>query len=335
MKSLKQCFAWSSIALALVAMSSVVQAQDVDPRAVPIAQKLYEEGAALMDAKKFAEACPKLEQVTRLIPKGIGGHEALGECYEGLGRLASAWGQYVQLEVLAQAAGEKATAAKAHAKVDELKSKLATVKITVPEEMHDVDGLSVSWDGLLQEQGSWGTPIPVDAGKHIIEVKAPTRQTWTREVVVVGDGASMEEKVPVLKMAPVAILLGNGAVVQSTAAPATWMKPVGGVALGVGILGVGLGGVFAGLAKSKLDASNAEGECDAQNWCNATGVGLRQEAKRFAVGADVAVPAGLVFAVGGAVLLGIAPKEKKDSAQKTSLQVDVGPSGIGLRGVWQ
>lgn len=124
------------------------------------------------------------------------------------------------------------------------------------------------------------------AGKHTIEVKAPTRQTWTREVVVVGDGASMEETVPMLKMAPVEVLPGNGSVVQSVAATATWMKPVGGVALGVGILGVGLGGIFAGLAKSRNDASNAksEGDCDAQNWCNARGVELRQEAKRFGLG---------------------------------------------------
>lgn len=165
-------------------MTGVARAQSVDPQVAPIAQKLYEDGVALMDAKNFSDACPKLEQVTKLIPNGIGGHEALGDCYVGLGRLASAWGQYVQLEALAKAAGRRKTVMKARIEAEKLKPKLATVKITIPEAMRSVAGLSVTWDGLVQEQGSWGTPIPVDAGKHELEATAPGYRTEKRTVKV-------------------------------------------------------------------------------------------------------------------------------------------------------
>ncbi len=332
MKFFESCVCSAALALALLSSTGNAYAQDVDPSAVPMAQTLYEKGVALMDAKNYAEACPKLEQVTKIIPKGIGAHEALGDCFVGLGRLASGWGQYVQLEVLARAVGEYETATKAHHEAVRLRSKLAVVTIHVSEEMRNVAGLSVTWDGLVQGQGSWGTPIPVDAGKHLIEVKAPTRQTWNREVVVVADGVSLEERVPILKMAPVEVAKSGGVLPATT--PPIWMRPLGIAGLTVGIAGLGVGGVLGGLAKARWDASKTEGECDADVVCNEHGAELTKQALGFARGADVALIVGGAFAVTGIVLLVKAPKETKYSLGQTSFQVQVNPSGIGLWGVW-
>src|SRR5689334_19822625 len=97
---------WLSAAFAIgVGITPTVSnAQQDDSQAIAAAQSLVDEAGDLMDAKKFAVACPKLEQATKLVPKGVGARLALAECYLGLGRLASAQGQYLQAEALARAA---------------------------------------------------------------------------------------------------------------------------------------------------------------------------------------------------------------------------------------
>jgi thioredoxin-like negative regulator of GroEL len=86
---------------------------------VAAAQALYDKAVEQMAAKSFAEACPKLEEVTRLMPEGLGAKLTLAECYEGQGKLASAWLQYALVEAAAgradqgerqRLAGERAAA---------------------------------------------------------------------------------------------------------------------------------------------------------------------------------------------------------------------------------
>ncbi len=322
---------WVALSLALF-IAPPTNAQDVDPQAAAMAQSLYEQAVGLMDAKNFAVACPKLEQVTKLVPTGLGGRLALGECYVGLGRLASAWAQYVKAAALATAAGEPDTAAEARAEAGKLKPRLAMVTITVQDAMRGLPGLSVTWDGLVQDEAVWGTPMPVDAIKHVIEVKAPTRQTWTREVVVVTDGVSLEEKVPILRVAPVEMKTSRAPATPSR----TWMRPVGIAALGVGAAGLVVGGVLGGVALSKRDASNAEGECNAQNFCNARGVTMREEMLVFAHGSTTGWIAGGVFAASGAILLIAAPRQKKDDVKRGSVAWQLGlvPGGMSVEGVW-
>lgn len=196
----RRCF-WAGPLLvsALMVGPASVRAQEVDPRSMVVAQSLYDQAADLMDAKNYADACPKLVEVTKLVPKGIGGRLALAECLEGLGRLASAWEQYVQVESLARAAGESATVSAVQMQAAQLEPKLARLTIVVPAEMRGVAGLWISFDGLPHDEAVWNTPIPVDTGKHTIEVKASGRQPWERVVTVVGDGVAMKVKVPALE----------------------------------------------------------------------------------------------------------------------------------------
>lgn len=59
-----------------------------------VAQALFTEALKLMKSGAHAEACPKLEKSQELDP-GMGTQFRLAECYEGVGRIASAWALFV------------------------------------------------------------------------------------------------------------------------------------------------------------------------------------------------------------------------------------------------
>jgi len=91
---------WNILALTLHLLApSPALAQGVDPQRALTAQALYEQATAEMDAKSDRSACRKLEEVTRIVPEGIGARLTLGRCCEARGSLASAWSQFALVQV--------------------------------------------------------------------------------------------------------------------------------------------------------------------------------------------------------------------------------------------
>src|SRR4029078_12277038 len=97
----------SGIVLAtLIASSTPARADRATDAAT--AQSLYDEGRQLMEQGKHADACPKLEASQKLDP-GPGTQFHLADCYEHIGRTASAWALFLEV----------AGAAKAHGKTEQ------------------------------------------------------------------------------------------------------------------------------------------------------------------------------------------------------------------------
>ncbi len=311
--------------------AATAQTSDVDPGKLAMAQKLYEQATNLMDAQKHADACPKLEQVTQIIPSGLGGHETLGQCYEALGRYGSAWEQYTVAESLAHAKGEAQRAADMAAKAKALEPKVAKITIVVPKELQNFDGLTISRDGKKHEKALWNTPLPVDTGTHVIKVEAPGRVAWSKEVTILADGAMLAVDVPQLVVEPALPVVDP---FNTPSLPVrTWQKPLGWTSVGIGAASLITSGILSGLAVGKKNASN-NGHCQtSNNRCDDVGLDLRDQALGLASGATATVVIGGVLAAGGIVLVATAPKQ---DARKTGIRwsVDVAPMGVGLRGTW-
>jgi hypothetical protein len=317
----------------------IAHAEEPKSHEVAAAQRLYEDARRLMDRKKYAEACPKLEQVAELLPKQPAPHETLGECYKALRRFGSAWEQFIVAQSMAQAKGDPKRAATLAKKAKALESKVAKVKIIVRKEMIGTEGLAISRDGVEQDKALWNTPMPVDTGDHIIVVNAPGREKWSKEITILADGAELSVEVPPLvelKPLPKPKEPPPPVVVVSRR---TWQKPLGWTSLTIGGASLVTSAVFSGIAVSKRNASMVDGHCNAQNDCDSIGNPLREQALSLANVATATMIFGGVLAAGGLVVVLTAPRNEDGAAEyKKDAQlhwnVEVSPTGIGLRGVW-
>ncbi len=74
--------------LLLLAATTSFAEPSADDRTV--ARSLFDQGRALVKDGNYAAACPKLEE-SQKIDSGVGTLFNLADCYEHLGRFASAW----------------------------------------------------------------------------------------------------------------------------------------------------------------------------------------------------------------------------------------------------
>jgi hypothetical protein len=314
--------------------------QTADPQRMSAAQALYDQAAAEMDAHKFASACPKLEEVTRLIPEGLGAKLTLGECYEGLGKLASAWSEYTRVEELAAKAGQRERARKAANVAAALRPRLATLTIEVPDEVRATPGLGITREGVPVEKAHWGTPLPVDVGEYEVVVTAPGRKRSAQSLRVAADGARFLLVVKPLEMEVSLPKAAAAPTLASSGRTRPWQRPAGLIAMGVGAAGVGAGALLGGLALSTKAQSNADGHCLANNRCDPTGLSLRERAGGFADAATGALVAGSVVLAGGLVVMLTAPtaaeKQERVGARRAGWSAAVGltPGGLSVQGVW-
>jgi hypothetical protein len=101
----------------------------------------------------------------------------LGECYEKVGRLASAWVAYRDSAAIADRQGNAERANAAREKAAELEPKLARVTIDASA-VRATPGIEVTLDGTVQPQAALGTELPIDSGPHVIEATAEDYAPW-------------------------------------------------------------------------------------------------------------------------------------------------------------
>jgi hypothetical protein len=233
-----------SIAVTASPLAARAQSEGAAP-STP-ADKLFKEAGAAMDRGEYATACPKIEEVVRMRPDGLGAKVTLAQCYEGAGRLASAWELWRQIEPLAEVEppAEKAKhpdrQKEAQQRAQELAPKLATLAIVVPAAVRALPGLEITRDGKVVDPAQWGVPVPVDKGRHVIGVTATGRERaeWVKEVEA--DGVAK------------AVLVDPPGVAAPAAPPVVPAEPKRSVVPAVVLGTVGAAGITSGIVFSAL-----------------------------------------------------------------------------------
>jgi hypothetical protein len=322
-----------SIAVVSIALScgGVARAQNAADQAE--ARTLFSEGARLYAAGQYAEACSRLEASYHLYA-GIGTRGKLAECYEKVGRTASAWAMYEEVAALAGKSGDAARQRIATERAAALEPKLSHLSIVVPASS-DAPGLVIKRGGEPVERGALGSPMAVDPGAQTFELSAPGRVSTTVDVPV-GAGQAVTFTVPGLEPAAEA----PAAPVVSTA-PASapddvashrhaWMRPAGIVIGGAGVVAAAVGGILALSAKSSYDGAFNSGACTRPALdCNGTGQHQTDSARSQADAGGVVLGVGAAMVIAGVVLF---IEGRPTAAKPTALRVmpEVGPSTASL-----
>lgn len=298
-----------------------------------VAQSLYDDATKLMNESKFGDACPKLEESQRLDPQQVTEFK-LGECYEKLGRTASAWTTFLDLAEVSRKANRPDRERAARDRASLLEPKLTRLTIDVPAAVR-VPGLVVKRDNEVVGEGQYGVAIPVDPGKHVVEASAPGKKTWSDSRVVSGEGATSALKVEALVDDT-----SGGTAGPATATATGTEQPSGGekkgsplkvagiVVGGLGVVGIGVGSVMGIVAIGKNNDAN-NGHCDkTTNICDSTGVSMRSDAVGAGNVSTVAFIVGGVLLAGGATMFLLAPSSNVQAAPA----VGTNGAGIVLRG---
>ncbi len=323
-------------ALCVAAAGAVTAPAQARPKTE--ADKLFDEGTRLMDQRRFSEACPKFAQSMVLDP-GLGVMLWLADCYERDGQTASSWVQFRQAMKLAEQDHDK-RAEVARRRMNELQPRLSRITITLAGPRPD--GLRIMRDHDTLADVDIGSPIPIDPGTHVISATAPHHKPFEKSVEVPGcpvlkdpDKERSDCKGPSVE---VQVTLEPEAVATTPPPPpppkssGTVLRIAGLGVAGAGVVGITLGSVFGLVASGKLNDSNANNHCDAQNACDPVGLQLRQDANDAATISTIAFVAGGVALAGGLVMFFVAPHAKKTETGGVTARVDplLGP---GLAGV--
>jgi hypothetical protein len=225
-----------ALAVALLTLGPPAVAREGDPIA---AESLFKEGRSLFEKGQFQEACERFSRSQQLDP-AVGTLLNLGDCYERLGKVASAWGAYRQAATLSVTRGDAPGAADARRSAARIEPRLARLDILLSTS----DSVTVARDGAEVPPATYNVPVPIDPGTHEITASAPDRVPWSTTVAI-QEGQTVSVRVPALE--PRQAQPDSGAVMP----PKRTQKTVAlGLEIGGGaVLVAGL--VFAGLAAAK------------------------------------------------------------------------------------
>jgi hypothetical protein len=292
-----------------------------------LAESLFRQGRALLNKGKYAEACPKLKESFDQDP-ATGTLVALAVCQEGLGQTASAWASYAEVVSRAKHEGREDRMRVAREKVQSLAPKLSRLTIDVDTAMSALPDLVVKRDGVILGKAAWSDPAPVDPGDHVIEATAPGKRPWSTTVTIGAAADSKTVKVVLEDSSSSQTAdAGKGSVaMEATSAsnlPSTKLIAIS--LAGAGVLALGASTYFALHASSLNSDSKSDGHCDANNACDATGFGKRNDAVTASTDATIALVAGGLLTGAGATLFFLSHDKTRSDSAAIELTPSIGP----------
>ncbi len=327
----------SQVGRLLVVCLAVVGHGVVTPRVAhaegntALAESLFREGKSFMDKKDFARACPKFAESLRQ-DASSGSALALGVCYAGLGKTASAWSAYLTAATLARRDGRKDREKAAAQRAAELEKKLAHVTLELSPETRALAGLEVKQDDSAVGSAAWEN-APIDPGVHKLVVTASHKKPFEADFTVDSTASSQVVKIPVLEDEYIAPPDQPN---KPDKTPANdkpnLLRTTGYVVGGVGLGSLAVGGIFGALAISK--GSDAKSHCPAVQCSDRSAVENNHTAGTFADISTVTMSLGGVALVAGVIFVLTSPSTSAKTGQTPLYPVlGIGPqsgsAGIG------
>jgi hypothetical protein len=244
--------------LLLLATPVVARAQSSAAQA----QQLFDDAQGEMKAGNFAKACTDFAASQKLGP-AITTQMNLANCYEKNQQIASAFGEFTEVERVTrgdpnQSAYNKVAVERAAA----LQPRLSYLTINVPDDSK-VDGLEIRLNGELVDPETWNRKLAEDGGHYKIEGKAPAHEPWSTELNLANTNDQKSVDVP--KFKPMPIGKQGGTTVDAPSGLTGKRK----AALGAGAVGViaAIGAaVFELAAEGKYDdAKQASSDTEARS----------------------------------------------------------------------
>jgi hypothetical protein len=289
------------------------------------ADRLFDESKPLLEAGRYAEACPKLSESESLDP-ATGTLLALALCHEGEGKTASAYTELGRVAADARKEGRADRVKLANQHLTKLLPLLSRITLTVPEDLSSVPGFAIECDGRAVPTAEWNQATPADPGEHVVGVSAPGRVAWHTTFVL----PKQETKtlaIPPLEEAPSERAIAPTASESRSRRQAGFLTLAGGgVALAVGVV-VGIDAL----------AQQAEVKtlCPEFPKCAAGSPGAEksQAVQTEAWATDIALGLGVVAAGVGAYLVLTAPRSSSQGLRIVP-QLAWGHAGVSLSTDW-
>jgi hypothetical protein len=336
--------------VALLSGSVGHEARGSDPAGdVALAEALFEEGRRLLVSGQVDAACAKLAESYRADP-ALGTLLNLANCHERQNKTATAWAEFASALAEAHRAGQRDREGFARSKWEELGGRLCRIIVRVPADAGDIE---VELDGKPIGPGVWGMPVPVDPGEHVVNATAPSKEPFSRKVVLahgpstedvliphLGDarpdpaGAVASSSLPISGQPEAPVATERESPAETSPSSDGGARATGLLVGGFGIASMLVGGYF-GLHVYSLK-SQRDAHCSPDvRYCDGTGLSLNDDAHRAALVSTITIGAGVVAAgVGGYLVLWSRPHDSTGVAHISIGPVAPGTTGAALSGMF-
>jgi hypothetical protein len=324
-----------ALALSSAMAAPPARAQAEDQAA---ARSLFDEGRRLLKEGQYADACRKLEAASKLY-SSAGILLNLADCFEKVGRSASAWTEFGEAASVAGRARRDDQVKEAKRRQKALEPKLTRLSVRVANE---VPGLTVKRDGTDLASAVWGTSVPVDPGSHEIRAEAPGHEPWTTSINASTPGETAAVEVPELRPTPAVTTPPPRAPEPSPAASATtplsepvrpesrshvvdWTLLGGGAAVAIA------GGVLMAIGADKANTANNENGPGSAHEQAMIDYNSAKTPYYLGLGGVIA---GGALATAGVLMLTMWPGTAQTTGVRAFPWVTAGASGVGVAGAW-
>src|SRR6185436_1359623 len=144
----------------------------------------------------------------------------LADCYDRVGRSASAWALFREAASVARTRGEADRERIAVERAGELEKRLTKIELKVDRKGAPA-GLEIQLNGVNVPRATWDAPLPVDPGKQRIVASAPDRISWSGTLELPEGSGVRAIEVPALAPKPRVEAAESMAPASSTREPAS------------------------------------------------------------------------------------------------------------------